>query len=126
MSHPHSVIFNQVMNIHSRAAKGSAAKCEQLLKRMKDSRVAPDVRTFNLLLSAYANQYGPSHAEKVLHRLETHDHIKPNSISYTTCMDAYAKIGDAHNNLRILSLMEKVSVIFIVGKKTADKHILLL
>jgi len=111
---PDNVIVNQVMNIYiKKGSKGSAAHCEKLLKWMEDLKaegnelVAPDVRTYNLLLSAYANEKGPSGAEKVLRRLEMHEDIKPNYITYTTCMDAYAKIGDAHNNLRILSLMEK-------------------
>lgn len=108
------VIFNQVMNIYSKGGMvGSSEKCENLLKRMDDlagkgnQQVSPDVRTYNILLSAYANEKGPADAEKVLQRLESHRCIKPNSISFITCMDAFAKVGDAHNNLRILSLMEK-------------------
>ncbi|KAL7542284.1 hypothetical protein ACHAXR_013211 [Thalassiosira sp. AJA248-18] len=108
------VIFNQVMNIYSKkGSTGSAERCEKLLKRMKhlaaegNEQVAPDVRTYNLVLSAYANEKGPSQAEKILQRLEKHKDIKPDSISYITVMDSYAKIGDAHNSLRILSLMEK-------------------
>jgi len=111
---PDNVIFNQVMNIYcKKGTKGSAEHCERLLKRMEhlsaqgNRQVAPDVRTYNIILSAYANEKGPADAEKVLQRLEMHRNIKPNSITYTTCMDSYAKRGDAHNNLRILSLMEK-------------------
>jgi len=111
---PDNVIFNQVMNIYcKRGSKGSADQCEKLLKQMEllsdegNQQVAPNVRTYNILLSAYANEKGPLDAEKVLQRLEMHGSIKPNSISYTTVMDGYAKIGDAHNNLRILSLMQK-------------------
>ena len=36
-----------------------------------------------------------------------HGRIKPNSILFITCIDAYAKVGNAHNNLQILSMMEK-------------------
>ena len=102
------------MNIYSKGGMvGSSEKCENLLKRMDDlagkgnKEVSPDIRTYNLLLSAHANEKGPSDAEKILHRLDSHGRIKPNSISFITCMDAYAKVGDAHNNLRILSMMEK-------------------
>lgn len=108
------VIYNQVINIYSKkATKGSAEQCEKLLKRMEglaadgNEQVAPDVRTYNLLLSAYANENGPTEAEKVLQVLGLHPSLEPNSISYITCMDAYSKIGDCHNSLRILSLMEK-------------------
>ena len=38
---------------------------------------------------------------------DLHRRIKPNSISFIRCIDAYAKIGDARNNLLILSTMEK-------------------
>ena len=102
------------MNIHCKVGlNGSAEKCEALLERMVDmaakgnERASPDIRTYNLLLSAYANELGPADAESVLRRLEMHPTIQPNSIAYITCMDVYAKVGDAHNNLRILSLMEK-------------------
>ena len=108
------VIFNQVMNIYCKGGSGgSSEKCENLLKRMEilaekgNQRVSPDVRTYNLLLSAYANEKGPADAENILRRIGDHARIEPNSISFVTCMDAYAKVGDAHNSLRILSMMEK-------------------
>jgi len=111
---PDNVIYNQVINIHSKSgARGSAERCEKLLTIMQglandgNDKVAPDVRTYNSVLSAWANEEGPKEAEKVLQRLEAHESISPNSISYITCMDAYARVGDAHNNLRLLSMMEK-------------------
>ncbi len=120
---PDNVIYNQVINIHSKSvARGAAERCEKLLDVMhglaKDGndKVAPDVRTYNLVLSAYANEKGPKEAEEVLQRLESHKSIHPNSISYITCMDAYARVGDAHNNIRILSMMEKS---FEKGNKNA-------
>ena len=113
---PDNVIYNQVINIHSKSgARGSAERCEKLLTVMND-KVAPDVRTYNLVLSAWANEKGPKEAEKVLLRLENHKSINPNSISYITCMDAYAKVGDAHNSLRVLQMMEKS---FEAGNKHA-------
>eukprot|EP00986_Skeletonema_menzelii_P016391 scaffold14433_cov156-Skeletonema_menzelii.AAC.2 len=120
---PDNVIYNQVINIHSKSgAKGSAKRCEKLLTVMHglandgNDKVAPDVRTYNLVLSAWANEEGPEEAEQVLQRLESHKSINPNSISYITCMDAYAKVGDAHNSLRVLSMMEKS---FEKGNKNA-------
>ena len=113
----HAVIYNQVINLYSKSgSKGSAERAEKLLKRMQalasagNFRVAPDVRTYNLVLSAYANEKGPNaaaDAEKILARLENHETVRPNSISYITCMDSYARTGDVHNSLRILSLLEK-------------------
>eukprot|EP00985_Skeletonema_marinoi_P013224 scaffold6528_cov211-Skeletonema_marinoi.AAC.12 len=120
---PDNVIYNQVINIHSKSgARGSAERCEKLLTVMHglvnngNDKVAPDVRTYNLVLSAWANEKGPKEAEEVLQRLESHKSINPNSISYITCMDAYARVGDAHNNLRVLSMMEKS---FKKGNKNA-------
>lgn len=112
---PDNIIFNQVLNIYSkRGIKGSADQCEKLVQRMEqltaqgnNEKVAPDIRTYNILLTAYANEKGATEAEKILQRIEKHKSIHPNAISYTTCMDSFAKIGDAHNSLRILSLMEK-------------------
>ncbi|KAL9191041.1 hypothetical protein ACHAXT_000747 [Thalassiosira profunda] len=110
---PDAVIYNQVMNIYSKqGTNGASQRCEKVLKQMEslasagNEQVAPDVRTYNLLLSAYANEKGPAEAEKVISRMHMNN-IKPNAVSFTTTMDAYAKIGDAHNSLRILSLMEK-------------------
>ena len=120
---PDNIIYNQVINIHSKSgARGSADRCEKLVNVMEglandgNDKVAPDVRTYNLVLSAWANEKGPEEAEKVLQRLETHGSINPNCISYITCMDAYARVGDAHNNLRLLSMMEKS---FKKGNKNA-------
>jgi len=110
---PDSIIYNMVMNIYSKRGHGSVEKCEMLLKRMEtlatqgNEHVAPDIRTYNLLLTAYSNEMGANEAEKILHRIEKHKSINPNVITYTTCMDSYSKKGDAHNALRILSLMEK-------------------
>ena len=111
---PDNIIFNQVLNIYSkRGIKGSADQCEKLVQRMEqltaqgNEKVAPDIRTYNILLTAYANEKGATEAEKILQRIEKHESINPNAISYTTCMDSFAKIGDAHNSLRILLLMEK-------------------
>ena len=105
---PDNVIFNQVLNIYSkRGIKGSADQCEKMVQRMEQQKVVPDIRTYNILLTAYANEKGATAAEKILQRIEKHESINPDAISYTTCMDSYAKIGDAHNSLRILSLMEK-------------------
>lgn len=64
-------------------------------------------RTYNLVLSAWANEHGPTEAEKVLERLENHECLRPNAITYITCMDVYARTGDVHNCLRVLSKMEK-------------------
>lgn len=120
---PDNIIYNQVINIHSKSGvRGSAERCEKLLVVMQglandgNDKVAPDVRTYNLVLSAWANEKGPKEAEEVLQRLESHKSIYPNSISYITCMDAYARVGDAHNNLRVLSMMEKS---FEKGNKSA-------
>ena len=110
---PDSIIYNMVLNIYSKRGHGSVEKCEMLLKQMEtlaaqgNEQVAPDIRTYNLLLTAYANEMGANEAEKILHRIEKHKSINPNVITYTTCMDSYSKKGDAHNALRILSLMEK-------------------
>jgi len=111
---PDNVIYNQVINLYSKSGStGSAARAEGLLNRMQqianagNSKATPDIRTYNLVLSAYANEKGPAEAEMILHRLETNGSIQPNAISYITCMDSYAKVGDVHNALRILSLMEK-------------------
>jgi len=88
---PDNVIYNQVINIHSKSgARGSAERCEKLLTIMQglandgNDKVAPDVRTYNLVLSAWANEKGPEEAEKVLQRLEAHESISPNSISCKT------------------------------------------
>ena len=120
---PDNVIYNQVMNIHSKnGARGSAERCEKLLAIMQglaskgNENVAPDVRTYNLVLTAWANEKGPKEAEDVLQRLESHGAVQPNSISYITCMDAYARVGDAHNSLRVLSMMENA---FKSGNKSA-------
>ncbi|KAL3784893.1 hypothetical protein HJC23_012496 [Cyclotella cryptica] len=111
---PDNVIFNQIINLYSKCgSEGSALHCEKLLNRMMtlaaegNSQVVPDVRTYNLVLSAWANEHGPTEAEKVLERLENHEGLRPNAISYITCMDAYAAIGDVQNCLRVLSMMEK-------------------
>jgi pentatricopeptide repeat protein len=64
-------------------------------------------RTYNLVLTAWANEVGPTEAEKVLDRLDSHEGLQPNSISYITCMDSYARNGDVDNTLRLLSRMEK-------------------
>lgn len=111
---PDNVIYNQVINLHSKSgARGSAERCETLLRAMQglandgNDKVTPDVRTYNLVLTAWANEKGPLEAEKVLQRLEAHESIRPDSISYVTCMDSYARVGDAHNTLRVLSMMEK-------------------
>ncbi|KAL7468481.1 hypothetical protein ACHAXS_008706 [Conticribra weissflogii] len=111
---PDNVIYNQVINLYSKSgSEGSAEKAEALLNRMKqianagNFRATPDIRSYNLVLSAYANEKGPAEAEMILHRIETNGSIQPNAISYITCMDSYARDGDVHNALRILSMMEK-------------------
>lgn len=120
---PDNIIYNQVINLHSKSgARGSAERCEKLLTVMEglankgNGKVAPDVRTFNLVLSAWANEKGPEEAEKVLQRIEAHVSINSNAISFITVMDSYARNGDAHNNLRLLSMMEKA---FEKGNKQA-------
>ncbi|KAL7553715.1 hypothetical protein ACHAWF_017036 [Thalassiosira exigua] len=109
---PDTVIFNQVLNIHSKkGSKGSAVRCEQLLDWMQElategnEQVSPDARTYNIILSAYANEIGAREAEIILDRLEGLG--VANGVSYIVVMDAYAKGGDAHNSLQILSRMEK-------------------
>jgi len=110
---PDRVIYNQVINLYSKSNdKGSAKRTERVLERMQkladagNVDVKPDVRTYNLVLTAWAKEEGPTKAEEILKRLESHDELKPNDISYTTVIDAYSKRGDVHNALRVLSMME--------------------
>jgi len=73
-------------------------KCQEELRLTKH---------VNVELDSNPTEFGAVEAEKILHRIEKHKSINPNVITYTTCMDSYSKKGDAHNALRILSLMEK-------------------
>ena len=64
----------------------------------------------------WANEHGPTKAENVLERLKTHKSLGPNSITFITLMDSYARSGYAESCLRILSMIEKA---FIEGNSAA-------
>lgn len=77
---------------------GSILKAYQLLKKLADSGVVPDVRTYNTLIHGMCKAGHINIALKLLEELQLKGH-SPDSVTYATLIDALIRVkrdGDAY------------------------------
>lgn len=93
-----------------------AEQCLENMKRLCDEGVikdGPNVYHYNSVLKAWAKSQADDsadRAEALLRKMESGNiaHVKPNTISYNTCIDAYAQNGDGENAEALLNRMEEL------------------
>ena len=111
-----TIAYNTLINAYCKSKKIDAlSDAKRLLDQIQNpttkSMAQPDVRTYNMILGAIARREGADRAEKFLNDMQTrYDtglvRFTPNSVSYTTCIDAYTNQGAVSDALRILEMME--------------------
>jgi hypothetical protein len=124
---PDLVTYNSVLNAIAKEASSNDSKrsrndndnhvrAEMLLSRMEEGsegdHIAPDLVSYNTVLSAYMNSNSTTaatEAQELLQRMIEHD-IDPDLLSYTMCINALAKSkleGSAQKAEDLLDILEK-------------------
>lgn len=123
---PDSITYNSVINCYANSRHVSAAKsAEKILKKMENaaksfddgtwqgSRVAPNTRTYNQVLKCYATSNlpgAPQRADSILKYMlvSNNKEIKPDVISFATCLDVWAKSKEKGKAEKSYALVEKL------------------
>ena len=117
---PNTVCFNEVIYAWAKSPDPEAPRrAEGLLRIMQDmyhsdgnQDVKPDTRTYNVVLYALANSKdvdSPIRAALLLEQMKgDDDSIKPDSVSYSTVISAFAKHGGFGAVNSTLSLLEEL------------------
>ncbi len=112
---PVEISYNGVVVAYAKNYKqsGSADQAQRMLEEMGKANINIDTFLFNTVMDAYAksrnDRLSAQKAEALLDRLESLEHTQPNTISYTSVIDAYAKsnISDrAESAERVFRKME--------------------
>jgi len=101
--------YNAVLTALARAGQGE--KAQALLERMFRLNVTPNVHCYSNVITAYANSTppNPGAALDVLRRMKQHSDCKPNVISYSSAISAFAKVGDPYQAKPLLDEMVDIS-----------------
>ncbi len=138
--YPDVVTFNLVLNAYARSGLPEAGmRSEIILNFMNDREVSPkskfmtadelklrkenlnlraDVISFNSVINAYSkgcDNAGAERAQALLDQMlnEWTDEIVPNSISFSTVMQAWAKSSDPECGLQAEKVFEKLNSIYL-------------
>ena len=71
---------------------GQLDEARQLLQDMKQQKIVPDVRVFNILLKGYSRRGGVSAISGILQEM-TDAGLKPSAVTYNTVIDTYVTAG---------------------------------
>ena len=71
---------------------GKLTEARQLLQDMKQRKIAPDIRVFNILLKGYSRRGGVSAVPGILQEM-TDAGLKPSAVTYNTLIDTYVTAG---------------------------------
>lgn len=114
---PDRITYNTVLNIiaNSKAPK-AGAKGLKILEKMDllyqwgDKNVRPSTASYNSVIKAFSNDAlndGARRALMMLKKLENHEYLKPDIISYNTVLGAFAKCTDPIAAQVLLDSMER-------------------
>uniref|UniRef100_A0A7S2YEH4 Pentacotripeptide-repeat region of PRORP domain-containing protein n=1 Tax=Entomoneis paludosa TaxID=265537 RepID=A0A7S2YEH4_9STRA len=89
---PNLITYNTLLSAYAKC--GYPAKCMELLERMSDENVEPDVISHNSVLQALARSRDEDQGERAEAYLrKAMNKVRLNGRSYTTCMDAWSQEG---------------------------------
>ena len=138
---PNAASFSAVMNAwakssgvknQGRGTSSSSKKVEELLRSMENLHeegwlnLQPNVVIYNILLNTWAGDGEIKKIEDTLQRmirLEI-DGVNPDSISYTTLLSAYAKLGTPEAALKADSLLDQMLELYNHGMESAKPNII--
>lgn len=138
---PNAASFSAVMNAWAKSngvknqGKGissSSKKVEELLRSMEKLHeegwlnLQPNVVVYNILLNAWAGEGEIKKIEDTLQRmirLEI-DGVNPDSISYSTLLSAYAKLGTPEAALKADSLLDQMLELYNHGMESAKPNVI--
>ena len=88
----------------------------------KDPALSPDVKSYNMVVDAYAKIGEPQRAEAVLMRLEKlwksgNEQVKPNTILYNSVIDAWAKTGRREAPQRAEAILQQMEELYRQGNE---------
>jgi pentatricopeptide repeat protein len=90
-----SVIYNTVIQAISNSySKNAAIEADNLFQKMKakgESNCAPSVATYTSLINAWGKAGSKERVLELLHEVETHPNVIPNTVLYATALNALAK-----------------------------------
>ena len=113
---PEISMYNILLNGWARV--GNVKKAESLLQAMLENEIPaqPDLISFTSLLNAYAKKKDPNatvRAEALLEQMHElfqsgYDIAKPNVVSYSTVIDAHARLGQGKQAEALLRKLEEL------------------
>lgn len=85
------MLFSMWINVHSE--NGNIERGEEILNMMRESGVAPNVRTYTTLMKAYIARKDLESAERQLHNMMDNG-VKPDVVTFNSLIHAYTVAGD--------------------------------
>lgn len=90
--------------------RGRWREVKTLLNEMRTTGVPLNIIVYNAAISALARCRKPADAEGLLDEMLDKDNLAPDTISYNSAINAYARVGDLAAASRVLELMRSRSV----------------
>ncbi len=112
---PDTVILNTTLSaLANTQSKASAEMAEKLLQAMissKDPDLAPDVQSYTLVILAWAEsgiKDATKKVEQLLLDMEKAEETRPNAVSYSTALNAFANSTDPASYERAIRVLERM------------------